>query len=415
MMPRIRHLPPTAVPIAMRDLWSGLAALARPERALSRLRSELQARTGRQPGHFLASGQAALTTILLGLKTLSDRSSVVIPAYTCPSVVQSVLKAGLEPVACDVSPRTMDLDRDALHALMDSSVGANVLAMVPTHLYGWAQDVRDLVSVGRELGVFVVEDAAQALGASFQGRMVGTWGEAGFYSLGRGKCLPAGGGGVIVASARCAPAIESVAANVPGERRRVRRDLGALALFLGYGLATRPVGWWFIARSPLNPANERMDADTLPPIMLESLSPVRAAIAASMMARIDEVHAIRRRNAERLISLLSRFRFLTIPEIPPDSKPVFLRLPVIVDSPEMADLLFRRLDRDGVGVSRSYHRTLPDMYPGSLQVADRGFPGASTLATRLLTLPTHGFLQERDFDTIATVFRSLDQRARSSL
>ncbi|NIN99724.1 MAG: nucleotide sugar aminotransferase, partial [Anaerolineae bacterium] len=106
--------------------------------------------------HLVASARVALSVILLGLKRLSDRSQVVVPAYCCPTVVQSVLKADLEPVLCDVSVQTLDLDRAALSRLISDEV----LAIVPAHLYGLAQDVRDLLAIGQEYGIFVIEDAA---------------------------------------------------------------------------------------------------------------------------------------------------------------------------------------------------------------------------------------------------------------
>ncbi|NIN99725.1 MAG: hypothetical protein GTO49_33095, partial [Anaerolineae bacterium] len=100
-------------------------------------------------------------------------------------------------------------------------------------------------------------------GATFQGRMVGTWGDAGLYSLGRSKCIPAGHGGVIVSQDRCASAISEAMQEAVAEGANWGFD--SLALFMGYGLATRPMGWWLVVRTPLNPADEGMDINALPP------------------------------------------------------------------------------------------------------------------------------------------------------
>jgi perosamine synthetase len=396
----LRHLPPVAVPVHGRDLARGLRAIRNPDRALAQFRAALLAQTGSSACHLLSSGRAALTVILLGLKRLSDRTKIIVPAYSCPTVVQAVMEAGLEPVLCDVSPQTLDLDRDALDRLL----GRDVLGVVPVHLYGLAQDVRDLLAAGREREFFVVEDAAQAYGAGFQGRMVGTWGDAGLYSLGRGKCLPAGHGGVIVSGERCASAIGEVVAE--SAARKPRRGIGSLALFLGYALATRPASWWLIARSPLNPADEGMDASTLPPIRLSRLAPVQAGIATSILESLDRIQVTRRRNAQRLTNLLSGFGFVSLPQIPPGADPVFLRLPIVVDREERADRLFDLLDRSGCGGSRSYRRSLHDLYSGRLPGEPRQFPGAERLATCLLTLPTHHHLREDDFGRIAAAFHA---------
>jgi dTDP-4-amino-4,6-dideoxygalactose transaminase len=133
-----------------------------------------------------------------------------------------------------------------------------------------------------------------------------------------------------------------------------------------------------------------------------------------MLERLDKVHATRRLNAAGLMTLLGEFPFVAIPDIPTGAEPVFLRLPVIVDSPERAEYLSQELGRSGIGVSRSYQRTLPDLYSNSIPASSRAFSGASRLASCLLTLPTHGFLKERDFEAILVAFRAAGSRTRSS-
>jgi dTDP-4-amino-4,6-dideoxygalactose transaminase len=338
----------------------------------------------------------------MGLKRLSGRTRVAVPAYGCPTVVQSVLTADLVPVLCDVSPLTLDLDSGAMRRLIDR----DLLAVVPAHLYGWAQDVRHLLTLGQQHGFFVIEDAAQALGATLSGKLVGNWGDAGFFSLGRGKCIPAGHGGVIVSQQGCASAISQVVEESISDRTGF--DIAAVALFLGYGVATHPSGWWFVTRTPLNPSDYCMDGETLPPISLRGLSAVHAGIGASILARLNRIHADRRRNAGRLMAQLAEFGFVTIPEISPDADPVFLRLPFVVDGEECADELFDLLSREGIGVSRSYWRTVPEMFP-SVFASDGGdFPGASRLARNLLTLPTHAHVREADIERIVAAFRTVD-------
>jgi dTDP-4-amino-4,6-dideoxygalactose transaminase len=343
-----------------------------------------------------------LAAILLALKRLSNRSRVAIPAYGCPTVVQAVLFAGLDPVLCDVSPRTLNLDPDALERLPKD----DLLAIVPTHLYGLAQDVTGLLSMGREHGFFVIEDAAQAFGARAQGDMVGTRGDAGFYSLGRGKCLPVGHGGVIVASGRCGAAMADLLQSTPGLKERTPSPVGSLALFLGYGLATNPTGWWVVVRTFLNPASEGMDLGKLPPIHLGGLSAVQAAIGRSILARLDRLQGTWCRNASRLTGMLTELDGVQLPEIAPGSEPVYLRLPFVVDNPVRAGTLYNRLWEQGIGVSRSYVRSLPDLYSERLALDPSAFPGAARLATCLLTLPTHSYLREDDFGRVGRALRA---------
>jgi perosamine synthetase len=396
----LRHVPPVAVPVKAADLRDGFAALLRPDDSVERFRSVLAGRTGSPYSALVSSGRAALAAILLALKRLSHRTRVVVPAYGCPTVVQAVLTAGLAPVLCDVSPHTLDLDPAALERLPKD----DLLAVVPTHLYGLAQDLTRLLSLGREHGFFVIEDAAQAFGATVQGRMVGTLGDAGFYSLGRGKCLPVGHGGAIVAGERCGPAIADFLQPDPGQGVRASPRARSLAQFLGYGLATHPRGWWFVARSSLNPADAGMDLRALPPIRLEGLSPVQAAIGYSILGRIDRLQETWRSNAQRLAGMLAEFPFVHLPEIAPGTGAVWLRLPLVADNPQRVDSLYDRLWHQGIGVSRSYARSVADLYSRPLALDPAGFPGAARLATCLLTLPTNSYLREDDFTRIFRVF-----------
>ncbi len=398
-----RHVPPAAVPVKGSDLWRGLTASLDQHGALDQFQSALIEQTGSRHCFLVSSGRAALALILLGLKRLSKRRRVVIPAYACPTVVQSVLKAGLEPVLCDMSPQTLDLDRSALSRLIDR----DILAVVPVHLYGWAQDIRDVIALGQEHEFYVVEDAAQAFGATLDGRMVGTWGDAGIYSMGSGKCIPVGHGGVIISQAHCAPAVSKAVGDLGIEASK--RNFSSLVLFAGYGLATRPSGWWFVVRSPMNPTDAGMDAKDLPPVKIHGMSAAQAGIGLSVLARIDEIQTVRRRNAQRLMAQLAAFDFVNVPAIAADAEPVFLRLPIVVEGEERANRLFDLLSKEGIGVSRSYWRSLPDLFSGVLPSDEQDFPGATRLARCLLTLPTHAFLREEDFERVTWAFQAVER------
>lgn len=402
-----RHVPPTAVPITLHDLWQGINATQQPQAVFSQFHSLFSDWTGNATCHLVSSGRAALTLILRGLKRQTPhRSQVIIPAYGCPTIVQSVLQAGLEPILCDVSLHTLDLDRQKLVELVNDQV----LAVIPVHLYGLAQDVTDLLKLGLRHGFYVIEDAAQAFGALFRGQMVGTRGDAGLYSLGRGKCLPTGHGGVIVAR----PPLDAVISEVITQfiKPTDRLDLRSLVFFLGYGVATRPFPWWFITRTALNPAGAGMDVNTLPPIKLTSFSPVQAGIGLSLLQRAAQINATRRHHARQLMSQLSPLKFLTLPQIPAEAEPVYLRLPIVARDKETADHIFQTLWKAGLGISRSYTKTLPALFADKLSLdtnKQASFPVANHLADSLLTLPTHPYLAERDVQRIIKLLQAIKE------
>lgn len=399
---RLRHIPPAAVPTTAGDLLRGAGGALFPDAARARLRAQICHDTGADSCLLTSSARAALTIILLTLRRLSPRRQVIVPAYSCPSVVQAIQAAELIPVFCDISPRTLALDRRQLEELAEQ----DPLAIVPTHLYGLVHEMGHVLETARACGIFVVEDAAQAFGAASAGQMVGTSGDFGLFSLGRGKCVPAGHGGVLLSKAQYAAAVAETITRIGAAGKK--RGTGALVAFLGYGVATTPTGWWFITRSPLNPANAGTDVKQLPLIQLGGLSGAHAGIASAILSRLEQITALRRHNAGRLLDLLSPYQFVTAATVSPHSRPAYLRFPLVVDTADRANTLYRLLSAAGIGVSRSYTRTLPELFSPHLSPCERTYAGATHVARCLLTLPTHHYLRERDLQTVERIFAHVD-------
>src|SRR5438876_5309395 len=182
MFDRWREVPPTAgLPLSWRDF---LPAPRSFESALAELLSVPEVQVE-------CSGTAALIIALTALRTLSSRRHVVVPAYSCPLVVLAIAHCGLQTVACDVQRNGFDFCHEQLEALCDD----DTLAVLPTHLGGRVADVATATDIARGAGAWVIEDAAQALGAT----SIGMHGDIVFYSLAAGKGLTLYEGGVLVA------------------------------------------------------------------------------------------------------------------------------------------------------------------------------------------------------------------------
>src|SRR6267154_4017125 len=185
-----RTLPPAATPIGVREIAAGVCGIFRGRKELDRFRSELKEHFGVKHCFLVSSGKAAFTLILLALKELfPDRDEVLIPAFTCYSVPSSVVRAGLRIRLCDLRPDSLDFDFAQLSVMLSeaaplktetrAAVGASdslveirdladssgssikrVLAVVPTHLFGYPADVARLRKLNRDPGITIVEDAA---------------------------------------------------------------------------------------------------------------------------------------------------------------------------------------------------------------------------------------------------------------
>ena len=125
---------------------------------------------------------------------------MLVPAYTFVATVGAVVRAGATPVFVDILPETFCMDPDDAEA----KIGAATAAMIPVHLFGHPADVGRLEPLARSHGLTLIEDAAQALGASVDGRAVGTFGDAATLSFYPTKNLGGFGDGGMVLSADAA-------------------------------------------------------------------------------------------------------------------------------------------------------------------------------------------------------------------
>ena len=171
---RWRQLAPAGTPIGASALLGWAARLGRGGRPVDDLAAAVQARQGVHACVPVATGRAGLVLLLRALARRAGpaRDEVAIPSYTCYTVAAAAVVAGLRPRVVDVDPETLDFSEAALDAVDFS----RVLAIVPTNLFGLPSNLPALAARARAHDVFLVDDAAQALGAAVGGRASGTWG-----------------------------------------------------------------------------------------------------------------------------------------------------------------------------------------------------------------------------------------------
>jgi dTDP-4-amino-4,6-dideoxygalactose transaminase len=159
---------------------------------VSRLEARLAARLSVPGAIACDTGRAALEIALraTGVRTGDE---VVLPTFCCVSIVPPVLAIGAEPVLADVGP---DLALTA--ETVEAACTPRTRAVVVAHLFGNPTPMADIAAVCRRRGIALIDDAAQALGATLDGQPLGTFGDAGVVSFGNGKVCFGTGGGVLV-------------------------------------------------------------------------------------------------------------------------------------------------------------------------------------------------------------------------
>jgi perosamine synthetase len=342
----------------------------------------------------VSSGKAALAIVLRGLHRRTGRTKVILPAYTCYSVPSAILKAGLDPVPCDLDVGGFDYDYGQLKRML----GPDVLCVLSVHLFGVPADSRLLVELCRPHGIFTIEDAAQAMGGQSRGAHLGTVGDVGVFSLGRGKNLPAAGGGIILANSEAAEqAIDAVIERVPGADPS--SDVRSFSTLLMTSVLLSPSMYWLPAALPFLHLGETLFHEDFP---VRGFSRFEVNLLRGWVSRLQQLNAIRRSAAVYYIQNIDRARDCAT-EIP------YLRFPVVLETPEMKAQITNEQGRR-LGISGMYPDTVAGIPQLQGRFAGRSFPRATRLVRSLVTLPTHPLLEPRDLKMICSMLNDVSSR-----
>jgi perosamine synthetase len=140
----------------------------------------------------LNTGTAALHSAVL-VAGVKPGDEVIIPSFTFHATAEVVLMTGAEPVFADIDPDTYTITAETVEAVMTR----NTKVIMPVHLYGLPADLDPLKKLARERGLTLIEDAAQAHGAEYDGSKIGSIGDMTCFSMYAGKNMTTGEGGMV--------------------------------------------------------------------------------------------------------------------------------------------------------------------------------------------------------------------------
>lgn len=397
-----RTVPPAAAPIGPKSLLHGFAGIFSPSGYIKKLEGELRAYFGVKHVFPVSSGRAALTVILTALKKLSPgRDEVLLPAYTCYTVAFAVAAAGLKVSLCDIDRETLAFQPGQL----EKAITEKTLCVVPTYLFGIPSDIGRLKELAAGRNVFVVEDAAQAMGGKQGGEMLGTIGDAGFFSLGRGKNITCGSGGIIVTNSdRLAGAINEQYGMIERERTSLKGNAKefaksvALAIFNHPSLYWLPSGMAFLRLGKSTPGEFKFP--------VKKLSGMQAGLLRGWQRRLEAYNRARGKNAEFFIEKLGLERMMVCGG-PKKTKIPFLRLPLLADGQQMRDGLYHLAAEKRFGISLMYPVPVNELSGLEERFKGSSYPVAKEVSTKLLCLPTHIFLSGRDKRKIVRLLNGL--------
>lgn len=328
--------------------------------------------------------------MVLALQAMRDinkdpnKVEIIVPAYTCYSVPAAVSKAGLKPRLCDVDPATLSMDPEALRKFDFS----RVLGIVSANLYGIPNDLETIESIAREHGVWMLDDSAQALGATQAGRPVGGFGDVGLYSFDKGKNITSLEGGALVAShAELAAALDRRHAQLPPAS--MTHTATTIVKLAAYATLLPPTMYGLVRKLPGLGLGRTPYDETYP---LQKYSGTLAGFAATLLGKLPQLTRGRRDQADAMIKELSTIAGVQLISMP-NSQSAYARLPFLVSNVSKRAALLESLEAAGIGATASYPNALCDVpeVAAKLPESDRNMPGARRVAASIVTLPTHAY------------------------
>lgn len=323
---------------------------------------------GRKFAVAFNSGTSALHAILLAYEVGLDHE-VIVPSFTFIATANSALFVGARPVFADIEERTFGLDPEDV----EKKITKRTKVIMPIHYGGGPCLIEGLRKVAEDHKLLLIEDAAESLGASINGRRVGSFGDAAVLSFCGNKVITTGEGGVVATDER----------NVY-EKLKLIRSHGRLETEDYF--ASSQVGEYIALGY-----NWRM-------------SNIIAALGISQMKKLDRVVALRRKNAEYLTRKLSNLKAITPPNPPNGHHHVYQMYVIRVKGGvQIRDALQNHLSTKGITTKvyfspahlSHFYRTKFGFKGGELPVTEK-------LSEQVLTLPIYATMTMDEMDYIVS-------------
>jgi len=368
----------TGRPLALSAPWFDESELARVREALAgrtsgdgpfgrRVETRLEKALGVPRVLLTTSCTHALELALLALG-IGPGQEVICPSFTFVSTANAVLRVGAMPVLADIEENGLGLDP----ADVEKRVGPRTAGILPVHYAGFAAQMEGLADLARRRGLKVVEDAAQGLGASLQGKPLGTLGDAGCFSFHETKNVTCGEGGALALRDR------EVA-----ERAEIIREKGTnRAAFL------------------------RGEVDKYTWVAEGSSYVLSDVLAAILDAQLDKQARIESRRAEiaaRYRQGLARWAAaegVRLPAQSPDRVTNNHIFHLIFPSEAARDACQGALREERIGATFHYVPLHSSPFGRRLPGTRGAFPVSERIAGRLLRLPMHPLLDEADVERV---------------
>jgi dTDP-4-amino-4,6-dideoxygalactose transaminase len=291
------------------------------------------------------SGTAALHTALLAVG-IKHGDEVILPSFTFVATAETVVLAGAKPVFVDINPETYTV----LPEKIEKAITKKTKAIIPVDLYGLPANIQPIKEIAEKHGVAIIEDAAQAHGATYKGKPAGAFSDVACWSFYASKNMTTGEGGMITTNNdELAEKIWYIRSH--GEKEKYK------SLMLGH--------------------NYRM-------------SEIQAAIGIAQLEKLPKFLAKRRENAEKLTKMLEKAEKLKLPKEPQGYTHSWYLYTVRLKyaKEEERDETVEKLRRKGIGAAIYYPNPV-HLMPYYRAFGKYKLPETEKAAKQVFSLPVH--------------------------
>lgn len=347
---------------------------------------EIKKKLGVKHAFTVNSGTTALYLILLALKKLSSKREVILPAYTAPSLILPIKKAGLKYRLVDVSLDTFNMDTEKLA----EAISDDTLAVLFIHMFGIPIEMEKPKNLK---GVFTIEDAASSFGTRKGEKFSGTFCDIGFVSFNRGKNLSTVSGGVIVTdNFQVADAVEGEVGRLalPSFPAKVKIFLKAL----GLSYAVRP--WFYtifrhvVSGFKYTSLHDDFDSGRY--------TTFQGSLGCSLLERSETIFLDREMKGKLLHNGLKHIAGIRLPTMPNDWRIVCNQFPFLVEDAEKRMKVLAAIIKTGVEATTLYDKPIHKIYVD----LHNNYPNAEYMADRLILIPVHHYV------TTKSLYKLLD-------
>jgi perosamine synthetase len=310
------------------------------------------------------TGTAALHSAIVAAG-VQQGDEVILPSFTFVATAEAVVMAGGKPVFTDINPETYTISP----AEIEKNITRKTKAILPVDLYGLSADIKPIREIAAKHGLAVVEDAAQAHGATYNGKPAGVFADAACWSLYASKNMTTGEGGVVTTdSAEVAETLRLIRTH--GEKAKYA------SLMLGY--------------------NYRM-------------SEIQAAIGLVQLGKLPAFVSKRRENAKRLTKLLAESDRLKLPEESEERQHSWYLYTVRLQNAAESERnkIVEELKKKGIGAEAYYVHPVHTMPYYRESFGRRKLPETEKAAKQVFSLPIHPGVTEAQVDYIGKTLLNL--------